>query len=819
MALFDRLRVRRAADAVLSTPHASDMGRAQAQALLKRLRARAVPILLEDLAGAPSHIPLQELLGSLLDNSTLPAFRVALIEGDQRLVECLTQLMSQAGRFDASQLLEWFQDSAVPKSALISILSARKDSLDKNAVARLFNYLGAENQVAIFRLLESVATPDLIPTLTNQLETDDWRVRLSIVRTLCRLGTAEAREVLTRLLADPNKTVRLEALEGLASLRPSVRIEAIAGLLRDPDLTVQSKAIEIVIELNDPRSLHYLLEVLQDESEYVRRAAVEVLNKIGNASTIKDLLDALRDKDWWVRVRAADALGSIGGPKVVQAALSLLRDEDEFIRRCAIEILNTAKSEQAFDALLEALQDGDWWVRERAVDALAALGDRRAVPVLIGLLESHPDAIQVLIPALTALADSRAVPPLLAQLASGTDQVAGQVLAALPKVTDQAQSEQVMEALRGHLSSPTTSNRDLAAKVLAELTGKFRGLPAPRAQTPAPAPVSCAPTDVLSILTPSPCSGVPPTLGTQPLARAAPAASSPKHSSAAQLVIDATALEQGMVLAERYRVIRQIRGGAFGVVVLVEDLVLGEEVILKFLRPHLASDEKIIRRFMQELRCARKISHDNVIRIHDFLALGKSYAISMEYFASEPLSAEIERLVRIPPLRALRILSDTCEGMIAAHNADVVHRDLKPANILIDEHDQVKIVDFGVAAAASYSGTRLTATGMVVGTPTYMSPEQIRGQEFDARADIYSLGVITYEMLTGQPPYVGDDPISILYQHLEGKVVAPRALAPDIPPAIEAIVLKAMAADPSKRYQTTEELRASLGAHLQRGAA
>lgn len=815
MGLLDSLRIRRAIDTVASAPQCSATERTQAQALLRRLKIQATPLVLERMAASGSAAALRDLAASLLDTHTLPAFRAALMTGDQRLVETLVEIMTQNTHFDANLVLDWFQDGATPKAALISILCAHQESLHEESVASLLDHLRSDNQVAVFRLLESLATPAMVPLLVTRLASNDWRIRLSIARTLRRLAGREACVALTELLRDPNKAVRLEALESLASQRESVEIGAVAALLRDPDLTVQSKAIEIMIELNDPRSIHHLLEVLQDESEYVRRAAVEVLNKIGNSASIKDLLGALRDKDWWVRVRAADALGTIGGPKVVQATLSLLGDEDEFIRRCAVEILNMAKDGQAFDALVAALGDDDWWVRERAVDALAALGDRRAVPVLVTFLEQHPEASSIALTGLAGLGDAAAVPGLLAQLANASEQLSTQILGVLGELTDATHADQVVQALEAIAPNTTEPVQALIASVLATISARFGTRSELRAAKPPS--TGAGNTELLSLLA-TPSTGNTPSLPETERSTKETTVGLSRAVDTGQ-VIDACALEPGAVLSERYRVIRQVRGGAFGVVVLVEDQVLGEEVILKFLRPHLASDETVIRRFMQELRCARKISHDNVIRIHDFLSLGKSYAISMEYFPSEPLSAEIERVTRLPAERALRILADTCEGMIAAHHAEVVHRDLKPANILVNDDDHIKIVDFGVAAAASYSGTRLTATGMVVGTPTYMSPEQIRGQEFDQRADIYSLGVIMYEMLSGRPPYTGDDAISILYQHLEGKVTPLGQLVPGLAAGVESMVLRAMAIDPDQRFQTTEELRDSIATQLRRGAA
>jgi serine/threonine-protein kinase len=217
-------------------------------------------------------------------------------------------------------------------------------------------------------------------------------------------------------------------------------------------------------------------------------------------------------------------------------------------------------------------------------------------------------------------------------------------------------------------------------------------------------------------------------------------------------------------------------------------------------------DENAVKRFIYELRYARRISHENVIRIYDFLTLGRSYAISMEYFPSHSLADELQDGVPLHPKRGLKIVWDICRGIGSAHQLGIVHRDLKPPNILLNDHNLVKVVDFGLAAASQVE-SRLTKTGVLLGTPTYMAPEQVRNRAIDVRTDIYSLGIIMYEMFTGHPPYTADDPMSVLFQHIEGKPTPPREIQPDLPSAIEGIILKAMEVEPANRFQTMDDLR------------
>jgi serine/threonine-protein kinase len=244
--------------------------------------------------------------------------------------------------------------------------------------------------------------------------------------------------------------------------------------------------------------------------------------------------------------------------------------------------------------------------------------------------------------------------------------------------------------------------------------------------------------------------------------------------------------------------------------VLVEDTVVEERLILKFLNANVASDEEMMKRFVHELRYSRKITHKNVIRIYDFLYISGGYAISMEYFPSHTLATEIANEKPMNPKKAVRFALDICVGMHVAHQQGIIHRDLKPANILIDDTGLVKIVDFGVAAAAKSGDTQLTKTGYVIGSPKYMAPEQILGKKVDERADIYSLGVILYEMLAGTPPYSRGDHMAVMYQHVQGKAAPLHEANPAIAPELALVVSKCMQVDKAKRYETMDQFAKAL---------
>jgi serine/threonine-protein kinase len=273
---------------------------------------------------------------------------------------------------------------------------------------------------------------------------------------------------------------------------------------------------------------------------------------------------------------------------------------------------------------------------------------------------------------------------------------------------------------------------------------------------------------------------------------------------------DLAALQNGDMIEGRYKFIQKIGKGAFGTVVLVEDTVVEERLILKFLNANVSSDEEMLKRFVHELRYSRRITHKNVIRIYDFLYIGGGYAISMEYFPSHTLGTEIANEKPMRPTKAVGYAADICIGMSVAHQQGIIHRDLKPANILINDAGLLKIVDFGVAAAAKSGDTQLTKTGYVIGSPKYMAPEQILGKKVDERADIYSLGVIMYEMLAGTPPYSRGDHMSVMYQHVQGKAQPLHDANTAIPRELSEVVSKTMQVDKAKRFASMEELRSAL---------
>ena len=263
-------------------------------------------------------------------------------------------------------------------------------------------------------------------------------------------------------------------------------------------------------------------------------------------------------------------------------------------------------------------------------------------------------------------------------------------------------------------------------------------------------------------------------------------------------------LVRGSTFAGRYQIIEELGIGGRGRVYKAYDLDLEEKVALKLIKPEIAADENTIQRFRNELKIARKIAHKNVCRMFDLGKEGDNYYISMEYVSGEDLKSTVRRVGPLSTGKAIFIAKQVCLGLSEAHRQGIIHRDLKPQNIMINREGNVRVMDFGIARSMEAKG--LTEDGLVMGTPEYMAPEQVEGRKADKRSDIYSMGVILYELMTGQVPFDGLTPMSVASKHLTKRPREPRELNSQVPIKLSEVIMRCMEKEKGRRYQTIEEL-------------
>jgi len=256
-------------------------------------------------------------------------------------------------------------------------------------------------------------------------------------------------------------------------------------------------------------------------------------------------------------------------------------------------------------------------------------------------------------------------------------------------------------------------------------------------------------------------------------------------------------------LGQRYDILTEAGHGNMGNVYKARDRETGETLALKLVKQEFASDQRMMERFKNELLFARKITHKNVCRVYEFNRIGGVAYTSMEFVEGESLRSVLNRFGGLPLRKSIDLTLQICSGLKEAHAQGIVHRDLKPENVMIDSQGTLKIMDFGIARSME-AATRLT--GAMVGTPAYMAPEQVAGKPVDYRTDVYSLGLMLYEIFTGKPAFTADNPVAIALKQMREAPVPPHEIEPTVPVSIERAILKCLEKDPAKRYQTIADL-------------
>lgn len=262
------------------------------------------------------------------------------------------------------------------------------------------------------------------------------------------------------------------------------------------------------------------------------------------------------------------------------------------------------------------------------------------------------------------------------------------------------------------------------------------------------------------------------------------------------------------IFGNRYKIIDKLGSGGMAEVYRAEDTILNRIVAIKVLHSQFATQRDFVERLRREAQSAANLNHPNIVSIHDWGSEENNYFIVMEYIEGKTLKEIIEAEAPLTPERAINIAIKACSALEFAHKREIIHRDVKPQNIVITPEGEIKVTDFGIARAGA--ATPMTQTGSIMGTAQYISPEQAQGRIVQRTSDIYSLGVVLYEMLTGRPPFSGENPVSIAFKQVHEQPIPPRKINPDIPESLERVILRALAKNPADRYQSALQMQADL---------
>ncbi|MDJ0833484.1 MAG: protein kinase [Gammaproteobacteria bacterium] len=697
-------------------------------------------------------------------------------------------ILSQAKKITPAKLLKRLHENPESRADVLDIIETQRDKFPPEMLIKNAVRMDVGDAKRLIRIAQSVAEKTDLSALNIEVGfIRNVDIKLMLIRFLKAVKSPEAAQTICHFLADESKIIVIEALKSLNTVEVSFDPGIIAQYIPQMHEEFAKTAFKILQKNATGETLPQLAELMAGKNDGFRDKIATIVIEHADDESLEAFLVSLDKYDWYGKDLAIKTLLSRGDQTLFMNAQTLTEHKNEFVRNAA-EQLAAAHTGSTLDlgALQKSLMHKNWQVRERAIDALGKSENRSALELLKKVVTEYPESSISALKAVARLGFSKGLEVASKCLSMKEASVQREALLTMEAIVSETHAERVRSGIIKILPQLQVVVLDTAQEVVNNLTEKFN-LPKLDLDEKRMFDTRLNRTEEHLI----------------------PDLVADQNIEATEVVSfqDIEELKNGDYWMERFRVIKEIGRGAMGRVMLVEDETVGEQAILKFMHPELTADSQARERFLRELKFSRKISHPNVIRIHDFLTKDGISAISMEYFESYGLDQLIKSRKLTDHNKILHVFYQVCEGIREAHQKNVIHRDLKPSNILVNEDGVAKVVDFGIASAGSKGSAdaTLTKTGMIIGTPAYISPERAKGLEADHRADIYALGIIAYAMFTGSPPYKGE-PMSLLFQHIEGKAPRLHEVDESISQEVSELVAKLMAVDVNARYQTMEEV-------------
>ena len=702
-------------------------------------------------------------------------------------------ILSQSTRLNPSKLFKYLQETDASKAEIIDILSSINQQLKPEQIIN--NALKLEGVYAerLLDLAKDCEAPvDFESLLIEPEGIGNPNIKIKLLRYLSQLKQADAARVIGKFFTDKNKTIVLEALKSLRAMSVPFDASVVLPFIETMSEHEREIGMEIICQQATPELVPKLAPWTTSKSDETREIFIKLLIDNATTESLEKFLQRLDQQEWWGKDQAVKCMLRLGDENLFRSAQGLVEHAQEFVRVTAQQLAANLVDAADLDSLADAAMHEEWQVRENAIKSIGFCGQREAIQVLKDVLKKWPVSAAAILKACVQLGFSKGLEIAFACLKMPEAAIQREALITISGLTTKQHAENVRETVMRLVPKLQATVKDTAEEVVTQITNDFK-LPELKIDSK-----DFFETRLIDIDETKEQSQV---IGS----------SSAGNQQKTEVVRfqNIEELKENDLWMDRYRIKREIGRGAMGRVMLAEDEMVGESLILKFMHPELTADGASRERFLREVKYSRKVSHANVIRIHDMLYKDSLCAISMEYFLSRGIDEYLKEKKKFGATEGLDILYQVAEGMSAAHKQEVIHRDLKPSNILMDDTGLVKVVDFGIASASTNTDSTLTKTGSIIGTPAYLSPERAKGQEASYRCDIYALGIIAYCMFTGQLPYKGE-PMAILFQHLEGNAPPIHEVDDSINPRLSLLVQKMMAVEAENRLPSMDEVCKSI---------
>ncbi|MFV2030849.1 MAG: protein kinase, partial [Gammaproteobacteria bacterium] len=588
---------------------------------------------------------------------------------------------------EVSSLFKCLHESNVPPAEIIDILGLQKNSLKPEDIINHALKLDSDSAIQLLKLAEDSEVPIDLQKLSLQTgKVDNPEFKSMLLRYFSTVKQPQIALVLTRFLTDSNKVVVLEALQALDRLSVSFDASIILPSIESMSGTEQELAFSILDRQADanlvPHLSPYLTGKPSDRNDFFAR----IIARHSDKENFEKLLTLLNIGDEQTQQQTIACLQKFSTDNLSEVARELADHKKQFIRNSAQQLVINLLDDRDIEKIGEFALSDNWQARDRAVQALAKSSNRTSIPILKNVAAKWPDSSVLVLKAVKQLGFSKGLEIAFDCLKSEQANVQRTALETIETLTTKKHANNIRDNILWNIPGLSQELKGYARQLIEQITNDY-GLSVPEIDDESISSGGFVDIPVVGNVKPQ-----------------------AKQSSLDEL-------KPGSVWMDRYHIKKEIGRGSMGRVMLVEDKMVDESLVLKFMLPELTIDRLSTERFKREVKYTRKVGHRNVIRVHDLLLKDNICAISMEYFKSRGLEVILDERNFFDTRDGLKILYQVACGMAAAHEEAVIHRDLKPSNILIDDTGQVKIVDFGIASASTSADSTLTRTGSIIGSP------------------------------------------------------------------------------------------------------